>query len=254
MIQPSREKEHDVSRARRHLQWRESVAALAALLLLAAPAMAAAGAREEGERVESVVHPGGVELRPAMAYSRAVLTVSGGGQTFQLELEAGEALRLDTFTPDGEPLPDGHYRWELRLQPTPAVAERLRAATMAGRADTTWRPQNGGFFILDGRVVDPSLRELEPVAAPAAPAIAAPTARTEAFDVDGATGAERAASPEPAFAPVAAAALSSLPDSDALAPARSPGEETAAAAPIPEPRRDATRDAANGRTDPDGER
>lgn len=242
-------------------QYRGPFAAVLAALLLAVGLPAAASAeRGGGELAYVTVHDAGVELRPQVGHSGATLTVSGNGESYRLELAAGEVLTVDPTTPDGVPLADGHYTWELQLVPPPPVAERLRAAALAGRPSREWSPQSGSFTIRDGRIVDPQEREPAAAVAPAGPTAELMAnvgeAPAVAYDLDGRRVREAAA-------PAAASQIQAVPggralhDSDARA-----GERAAAALESPAegassqpsvPRRDPKRDAANGRTDPGNE-
>jgi hypothetical protein len=90
------------------------------------------------------IGPISVDWLPAIDYERLVLTIVGpGGFESRQELERGQSPSLTLFTSNGERLPDGVYRYELRLlskgQPTEDSVQR------------------GGFLVRDGGFVKPSL-------------------------------------------------------------------------------------------------
>ncbi len=54
-------------------------------------------------------------LLPSAPYEAAVLTVAGAGGRTRTDFSAGAAITWAPTADDGTPLPDGAYRWELRL-------------------------------------------------------------------------------------------------------------------------------------------
>lgn len=142
---------------------------LTGALLIAGLAAAALssplGAQGPGELATVTVYPGGVDFRPNVSYSRAILTVSGNDRVFQRVLEAGEDLSIGFFDPEGQPLPEGVYVWQLELVADAETARELRiAATLnGGTAPEPWSALSGTFAILGGSVVPPDLSEPKPV-------------------------------------------------------------------------------------------
>ncbi len=261
MIEPAREKEHDVKREQFRLRRHEALAALAALVLVAGPPATATGqdgAQTPEELARVAVYAGGVDFTPEVAYSRAILTVTGNGKSYRYELAPGEPLAVGMLAPDGEPLADGAYKWELRLVPTAAAAKRLRVAAAAGQPVRPWPAQSGGFAIIGGRIADPALAEPQGPAADretftGGPVAPNPSARTPAADLDGSSATFAAAAPAPA-ANVAPTAASGLDDSDAVALARGPSAASTPRSDSPSPpavvRPDPSEDGANGRSQP----
>lgn len=100
-------------------------------------------------------------------YGALRLSVTGSGWTTERTFEAGERPVLELVGKDGEPLPDGTYKWELRRIPRvdPELRERLQAArethdpdVMALMAEKI-RPrgptsQNGTFSLIEGKLID----------------------------------------------------------------------------------------------------
>jgi hypothetical protein len=88
------------------------------------------------------VGPNGVDWSPVIDYERLVLTVVGPeGFELRQELEAGQSPSLTLFKANGERLPDGIYRYELRLLPRGQVEKTV---------------QSGAVWIRDGAFVTPT--------------------------------------------------------------------------------------------------
>lgn len=135
--------------------------AVIALLAVVVGLPALAGAEGHGARARVATHTGGVDFLPDVAYQKAVLTVSGNGQTHRYEFAPGEAMTAGVFDPEGNLLADGVYTWELRFTPDEATAARLRAQAEAngGEAPDAWTAQSGSFAIRGGLVADPDAAE-----------------------------------------------------------------------------------------------
>jgi hypothetical protein len=97
------------------------------------------------------IGPNGVDWSPMIDYDRLVLTVVGPeGFELRQELEAGQSPSLTLFKANGERLPDGIYRYELRLQ-----------SHTAGPIEKT--VQSGAVWIQDGAFVPPTSDASKPV-------------------------------------------------------------------------------------------
>jgi len=138
----------------------KTLAALAFGVVLAAlsvPVGAGEPPRQENAVARVNVGPAGVDWSPAVDYERLVLTVVGPeGFENRQELEAGQSPSLSLFKPTGERLPDGIYRYELRVLPRVGGTGNLAAKTV----------QRGSLWIHDGAFFAPN-PETSPVAAPA---------------------------------------------------------------------------------------
>lgn len=136
-----------------------------AALLLIASLPAVAGAESDFAQARVATHTGGVDFLPDVAYQKAVLTVSGNGETYRYEFAPGEAMTAGVFDPAGDLLADGVYTWELRFVPDEATAATLRAQAQAndGRAPEAWTALNGSFGLRGGLVADPTLAEEQPL-------------------------------------------------------------------------------------------
>ena len=113
---------------------------LSALILSIVPPVVAAGAVVQGS-----TSPEGLSLVPALAYHRAVLIVAGDdGHVLRRQFAPGEPIGWELAGPDGLPLADGTYTWELWLT--------VREADL-----TTGEPEmvtsTGTLEVRDGRVV-----------------------------------------------------------------------------------------------------
>ncbi|MFY9824652.1 MAG: hypothetical protein WAM82_24960, partial [Thermoanaerobaculia bacterium] len=105
------------------------------------------------------VGPTSVAWSPTVDYERLVLTIVGPeGFENRQELEAGQSPSLSLFKPNGERMPDGVYRYELRILPR----------TVAGAGNLTDKTvQRGGLWIRDGAFVMPTLSKNPIVDSPA---------------------------------------------------------------------------------------
>lgn len=136
---------------------RVAVLGLGIAWLLSAPA---AGDPGRSSVVSTNIGAHRVEWLPTVAYKRLVLTTVGPeGFVDRQELEAGQSPSLSLFKPDGEPLPDGLYRYELWL--LPHASGRLTENTV----------QRGAFWVRDGRFVtpDPPESSIDSLPAPSTP-------------------------------------------------------------------------------------
>ncbi len=155
------EKEHDVTRELPQHRGLATLATVVALLVVVGLPTSAGAQRVDAERVRAAVYTGGVDLIPEVAYQRAILTVSGNGNSYRYELAAGEPLSIGLFDPAGQLLADGAYTWELQLVPTKQTADALRAeaAENDGRAFRPWSAQSGSFTIRGSAIADPAVTE-----------------------------------------------------------------------------------------------
>ncbi len=138
-----------------------TVALVAALIAVGMPA-AADAQRGGGEQLARVtVHANGVDFVPNVEFQKAILTVSGNGNTYREEIPAGRYPSIGIFDPDGQLLADGRYTWRLDLVPTAEIAAGLRAEAEdnGGEPLTRWTPQSGSFAIANGTFADPALSE-----------------------------------------------------------------------------------------------
>lgn len=140
---------------------RHGALGVAALLVAALVLPGALAAETPAQRAVATVYSGGVDFLPNVDFSRAVVTVSGNGISFSRAFYPGERLSIGMFDPEGQPLADGVYSWQLELQPTAEAAWDLKvsASENGGVAPGAWTPQSGSFAIRDGLVADPDLIE-----------------------------------------------------------------------------------------------
>jgi hypothetical protein len=132
----------------RHL--RKTLAALVFGVVLASlsqfPASAGEPPRPENAVARVNIAPTSVDWSPTVDYERLVLTVAGpNGFVSRQELEAGKTPSLNLFDKSGERLPDGIYRYELRILP--------RGGEMKNPL------QGGALWVQGGKFVAPSLDE-----------------------------------------------------------------------------------------------
>jgi len=116
---------------------------------LGAPGEAAETAKQPAKEVATLsVGTTSVDWSPAVDYVRLVLTVVGPeGFENRQELEAGQIPSLSLFKSNGERLPDGIYRYELRLLPQTVVS----AGNLMDKS-----VQRGTLWIRDGAFVTPT--------------------------------------------------------------------------------------------------
>lgn len=137
-------------------------------LLLPLLATVAPGARAEGEPVARVsITPGAVVWSPHVSGWRWSLTVSGHGIYLKDVFEGGARPVLALVAPDGLPLSDGVYSWELRAVPSieteneepPAEGEVRDTGPRLFERRTEWRPvvTSGAVRVKAGSFVEPPL-------------------------------------------------------------------------------------------------
>lgn len=126
---------------------RESIGWIMLALIIACPLALRGTDREVQEpklpiaRLE--VQPTRIDWQPRVNYESLALTVAGPGELWiRRELEAGQPAFLNLFDQAGHQLPDGAYRYELRLVPS-----------MTGNPPERPRLQAGSFAVRDGRFV-----------------------------------------------------------------------------------------------------
>lgn len=171
---------------------------IVALLVAALAFPGALGAEPQEDLATATVYSGGVDFLPNVDYSRAVLTVSGNGSSFSRVAYPGERLSIGMFDPEGQPLADGVYRWQLELRPSAEAAWELKKAASrnGGEAPAAWQPQTGAFAIRNGLIADPELtepgasRRNDSAGAGLSAAFGPSTARAAATDSDDAVGSQ----------------------------------------------------------------
>lgn len=140
------------------------VLALAALAFLPPPTLAEAPA----ELASFAAHGDRLEWSPRVeARHGCRVTLSGPGVDVSRTFKGGERPALSLFVRDGQPLPDGTYVWEITLAGEPREAagdpyngrDARPTKAAARRPDGRRLTQGGSFTVLDGRVLDTSLRE-----------------------------------------------------------------------------------------------
>ncbi len=131
-----------------------AVLVIAGLASIALPTGAAAAA--PAELAATAVYSGGVDFRPNVDFGGATLTVSGNGRVFQQAFAAGDNISIGMFDPEGQPLADGVYSWQLDLLPDAATARELRraASLTGGKPDGAWQALTGSFAIRGGVIAD----------------------------------------------------------------------------------------------------
>lgn len=150
---------------------------LVAFALIGAwPGVSAMAQSKKVEPIASLnLKSSGVNWEPHIDHARIILTVSRpDGEVFRDEFEAGTTPSFKLIDKNGVVLPDGHYKYELRLVPKLAggVTETLAAARADGRdAETAQelqrvgllptRPivQSGSFLVRDGSIVTDGAEE-----------------------------------------------------------------------------------------------
>ena len=140
----------------------------AALVLLAGPGLVDARGFDDSSPELALVtfYSNGIEFQTYVAFSEAVVSVSGGETTFRQLFAGGEYPSITGYDLEGELLADGSYSWELKMTPDAATARELRLAANenGGEAPNAWRPLAGTFTIRDGQFVSPDLvEEVAPV-------------------------------------------------------------------------------------------
>ena len=102
------------------------------------------------------------ELVFAATGQPASLTVGGEGIYIQIDFAAGETPWLAPFDEDGNPFPDGNYKYELRTQPFINIAALKEAEEMGDdrtveeisrMEQEQMKVQTGSFEIVGGAIV-----------------------------------------------------------------------------------------------------
>jgi hypothetical protein len=102
------------------------------------------------------------ELTFAATGQAATLTVAGEGVYLQIHFAAGETPWLALFDEDGNPFPDGNYKYELRTQPFINTAALKEAEEMGDDRTVEeisrleqeqMKVQTGSFEIVGGAIV-----------------------------------------------------------------------------------------------------
>jgi hypothetical protein len=145
--------------------------AIAIVLLAPLPASPA-------EVATASITPSGLSLSPNVQNNGGVLTVSGNDMHIRRTFGPGERPSFDPRDDEGNPLPDGIYKWELRLNATQITAVddgtngRSEEATKASRRATRGRvglggngrsfqlpTESGAFTVRFGGIIDPNATE-----------------------------------------------------------------------------------------------
>lgn len=142
-----------------------------------APALVATEGMAGPEIAVEKFKPTGISFQPLVKYKRLVLTVSGPGDLIlRREFEAGKPVSFNLLDKTGKPLPDGQYKYELRVVPVvdPRVRKKMAAAreledrsrVEAELRKGGWLPerplvQSGSFSIANGTMVDRGRKESE---------------------------------------------------------------------------------------------
>ena len=151
------------------MRLRSTLAAIAALALLATPVFAA------GPFAQVDTGSTSVNFTPAVSGYALTLTVSGPeGFRYEQTYDAGQAATFSIFDVTGDFVPGGKYTWELRAVPALSDSERtamdeLRATgadaaslTKAGKLPRTFEPMSGTFTIEQGAIVTGGEAEASP--------------------------------------------------------------------------------------------
>ena len=93
---------------------------------------------------------------------QGTLTISGDGYWHRQALQSGEQPVLSSHGGDGQLLPDGQYRYELRMVPENAISSARQRDVLCGNAPDTFTDKqqpvptiDGQFEIQGGEVVFP---------------------------------------------------------------------------------------------------
>ena len=144
---------------------------LALVLLMPLPASPA-------EVASASITPSGLTVTPMVDHNGGVLVVAGMDNVIRREFGPGERPSFEPVAEGGGPLPDGLYKWELRLNSTqltavddgtngrdPKVSAATRRTTR-GRVGLTGSgrrfqlpTQSGAFTVRFGGIVDPNTTE-----------------------------------------------------------------------------------------------
>lgn len=147
--------------------------AIAVAMVLLAPLPAS-----PAEVATASITPSGLSLSPNVENNGGVLTVSGSDIHIRRTFGPGERPSFDARDNEGNALPDGIYKWELRLNATrltavddgtngrsPSVVEASRRATrgrvgVAGDGRSFAIPaESGAFTVRFGGIIDPNQTE-----------------------------------------------------------------------------------------------
>lgn len=165
----------------------QALSLVALLVLVAIPAQQALAenVRVGGDHGIAAVslQGGNVSFAPLIGFKELTLTVAGQGHSSISSFRSGETPTFAPVDSQGYSLPDGTYNWEISISPRPEdlELEAFQAGSIsadgrtavAAKARTVPR-QWGTFTILNGSLVDSSLKEQEATRTLMAPVAAAP--------------------------------------------------------------------------------
>ncbi|MCP4203445.1 MAG: hypothetical protein GY769_16125 [bacterium] len=159
----------------------EEVRLFTCLVLVVVLCGAAAGLAQEAKPADPTVAKmtvaDAVEWTLGEQYEKVIVTVSGPFDHWGLEFAAGEPVLFKPFGADGQALPDGRYRYELRPVPvlSPEAKKALEAGRKTGKREETSRlllmsgelerrPKvwSGVFAVRDGKLIAPDPNAKEP--------------------------------------------------------------------------------------------
>jgi hypothetical protein len=122
--------------------------------MLAMPVVAEVAKHPPNLIAQLNVGPSRVDWRPTIQVERWMLTIAGPGDFFsQRTFEAGQGPFLSLFDPEGNRLPDGSYKWELREIEIP-TRPAARAHTKAEQQRRVSAVTSGNLFIKNGGFVE----------------------------------------------------------------------------------------------------
>lgn len=169
---------------------RKALVLVGAVLLIGAAHTVEAQVNESGrELVEVAVQRDAVEFQPTTSESMT-LTVAGTGYRYRESFRGGQTPAFIPVDDQGFSLRDGVYLWSLAESPELPAFGIGRGTPANGRAShqspaPAGRTQSGAFSIVGGRMVDPTLREINEARVVSKPRTATgPTAVAEYHDSD----------------------------------------------------------------------
>lgn len=128
-----------------------------------ATAMALLPAAAPGQIATVSSGPSGLSWRATIPHDALILTIGGNGHALRTELGSGEMAEFALVDEEGHVLPDGLYKWELRIVPPRSTADALAGLEAAPVSSRRPRPevpaQSGSFRIMNGALVDPERTE-----------------------------------------------------------------------------------------------